>query len=83
MHGSQQFGDLVLHRIGILVLIYQMYLNLRWYLCSTSGMVFQQFVHFQQQVIKIHRAVLKTAVNIGFIDLAMAGRLARVSSCCI
>ena len=65
MNGSKQLGDAILYRVGILVLIYQHILEFMLILVQYIGKPLQQFIHFQQQIIKVHRAVFEASLAVG------------------
>ena len=69
MHGPQEFDHFILSGVGILVLIDEDVFEFVLVLGKTLRYILQQFIKFKQEVIKIHRAVFKTTLYIGIIDL--------------
>ena len=65
MNGSKQFGNAILYRVGILVLINQHILEFMLILMQYIRKPLQQFIHFQQQIIKVHRTVFKATLAVG------------------
>ncbi|MCY1537236.1 hypothetical protein D9M68_727250 [compost metagenome] len=66
---SQHFYNFILCGIGILVLIDHYILELVLVFSQYFRLCFQQFVHFKQQVIKVHCTVFKTAAGVLCIEL--------------
>ena len=69
VHRAQQFYDLILGGVRILILIDQDVLEFLLVLRQTLRNVPQQLVELQKQVVKIHRPVLETALRITLEDL--------------
>ena len=69
-YGRQFLHDKVLRQIGILILVNHKVSELMLILIQHIGIFLKQLVSFVQQVVKIHCAGPKPAVNVGFIYLA-------------
>src|SRR5690606_226147 len=73
VHSTKQFNDLILCRVGILVFINKYVFKFMLVLMKYFWKMFQQFVHLEKKIIKIHCSILKTTPGISIIYLSNHG----------
>ena len=74
-HVGQFLDNQVLGVVRILILVHQNILELLAVLLDNFGVVAQQDVHVEQQVVKVHGSVLPTLTHVVGIDFGQSGTL--------